>query len=663
MRFALVVAVCAVILMTGCSGRAFKAADRVGPQAAVAGGGLSGRTMGGQQPIAGAHVYLLAASATGYGGAGIAASAANASVSLLTAGGGTTLDISGGATNSDYYVTTDGSGNFSITGDYTCSTGQQVYLYALGGDPGSGPNAVAGLMAALGACPAVGNFAAAIPYVVMNEVSTVAAAYAMAGFATDATHVGSSGTALALTGIANAFANVGNLVDLPSATALATTPAGNGTVPQAEINTLGNVLAACVNSTGPGSSACSTLLANALPGGATGAQPADTAAAAINIAHNPGANVASLYGLASGTPPFAPGLTSTPNDWTVELAFTGGGLSKPVGVAINAGGNVWVSNYNDGIAGSVTELASSGKALSGAGGYTGGGLAMVHQIAIDTAGNAWIANGVHGGVGQIFPLTSVVKLSSAGIAYSGNPYVPISSNGPVQPNGIAIDGTGDAWLTSFQYMGGTGSVTEISSGENSYSGPYLTSGVSLPGTVAIDANGNVWVGAQAIAEFTSAGVNLSGPMGYKAQGGSGSYNAIAIDANGNAWVTGVTAVVAVAPNGSTLSGSGYTGGGINGPQAIVIDGANNVWVADSGSVVSELSSTGAAISPTTGYGSQNWGSPGGIAVDGSGNVWIPINLAPDSSLGTSVVEMVGAGTPVVTPLAAGVKNNTLGTRP
>ncbi|HEY4378795.1 MAG TPA: hypothetical protein VGN01_00525 [Acidobacteriaceae bacterium] len=622
---------------------------------------MNGLVRGGQQPIVGAHVYLFAAGTAGYGGAGTAASAANASVSLLTSGMGTTLDGDGGATNGDYYATTDGNGSFSITGSYICTTGAQVYLYALGGDPGSGLNTAAGLMAVLGSCPAAGSFPSSL-YVVVNEVSTVAAAYALAGFATDATHVGSSGTALASTGIANAFANAANLETLSTGAALVTTPAGNGTVPQTEINTLANVLAACVNSTGPGSSACSTVLANALPAGTTGAQPADTATAAINIAHNPGANVATLYALASGTPPFAPGLTSAPNDFTVELAFTSGGLSTPVGIAIDARGNVWVSNYNDGVVGSVTELASSGLALSGAGGYTGGGLAMVHQIAIDMAGNAWIANGVHGGIGQIFPLTSVVKLSSAGVAYGGNPYIPISNNGPVEPNGIAIDGTGNAWITSFQYTGGTGSVTAISSAENSYSGPYLTTGVFLPGTVAIDGNGNVWVGGPAIAEFTSAGVIVSGSMGYKAQGG-GNYNSIAIDANGNAWATGATAVVAVAQNGSILSGSGYTGGGINGAHAIAIDGANNVWVADSGSLVSELSSTGAAVSPTTGYGGQNWGSPGGIAIDGSGNVWFPISLAPGGSMGTTVVEMVGAGTPVVTPLAAGVKNNTLGTRP
>jgi hypothetical protein len=49
--------------------------------------------------------------------------------------------------------------------------------------------------------------------------------------------------------------------------------------------------------------------------------------------------------------------------------------------------------------------------------------------------------------------------------------------------------------------------------------------------------------------------------------------------------------------------------------------------------------------------------PGSIAIDPSGNVW-----APDI-LGTRVWEFVGAATPVVTPLAVGVKNNMLGTRP
>ena len=189
-------------------------------------------------------------------------------------------------------------------------------------------------MAVLGDCPAAGNFAAATPFVMVNEVSTVAAAYALAGFATDSTHVGSSGTALALTGIANAFANAGNLVMLSTGVALATTPAGNGTVPQAEINTLGNVSAACVNWSPPGTgySPCATLF---FYGGNGLTVPGDTATVAMNIAHNPGANVTALYGLASGTPPFVPGLSAAPNDWTLAIQLSGGGLSAPAGIAID----------------------------------------------------------------------------------------------------------------------------------------------------------------------------------------------------------------------------------------------------------------------------------------------------------------------------------------
>ena len=298
-----------------------------------------GVVRGGQQVITGAHVYLFAANAgaftpntSGYG---------NASVSLLTnIAGQTALDSSGGPTNGDYYVTTDGSGSFSITGDYTCTATQQVYLYVLGGNPGSGTNSASGLLEVLGSCPTGvggGTFATQDPYVVVNEVTTIAAAYAFAGFATDATHVSSSGTPLALTGIANAFANARNLANITTGIAYAATPAtgSTGSVPQSGINTLANVLASCINTngavTGPTNpTACYTLLTDTLSGGTTGTQPTDTATAAINMAHNPGANIAALYSLSIPTPPFAPGSTQ-PKDFSVAVSYKGGGLNSPNG--------------------------------------------------------------------------------------------------------------------------------------------------------------------------------------------------------------------------------------------------------------------------------------------------------------------------------------------
>ena len=75
----------------------------------------------------------------------------------------------------------------------------------------------------------------------------------------------------------------------------------------------------------------------------------------------------------------------------------------------------------------------------------------------------------------------------------------------------------------------------------------------------------------------------------------------------------------------------YTGGGLAGPLSIAIDGSGNVWVTDGSGVVSELSSNGAAISPSTGYTGGGLDGPTGIAIDGTGNVWMSNYLAPSVS--------------------------------
>ena len=102
----------------------------------------NGRVYGGQQPVAGAHVYLFAANTTGYG---------QASVSLLSAASTGQSDSVGA------YVLTGADGSFFTAGDYSCTPGSQVYLYSLGGSAGSGTNTGIGLLAALGAMPERGK--------------------------------------------------------------------------------------------------------------------------------------------------------------------------------------------------------------------------------------------------------------------------------------------------------------------------------------------------------------------------------------------------------------------------------------------------------------------------------------------------------------------------
>jgi hypothetical protein len=225
-------------ILTGCG------VSRLAPPSAQTGVALHGHVHGGQAPVNGAHVYLFAANTSGYGGYGLADSTANASVSLLNSADTGASDPTGA------YVLSDVNGDFNISGDYTCTPGQQVYLYAHGGDSGGGSNSALGMLTLIGNCPAAGTFAS-IPFIEIDEVSTIAAAFAFAGFASDPVHVSSNGSPQALTGIANAFATASNLSDLGTGIALTTTPAGNGTVPRSTINTLANILASCVNTADP----------------------------------------------------------------------------------------------------------------------------------------------------------------------------------------------------------------------------------------------------------------------------------------------------------------------------------------------------------------------------------------------------------------------------
>ncbi len=98
---------CTAALFSGCG-----ASSTPGSQAAQSAlPALAGAVHGGQQPIAGASIYLYAAGATGPG---------KGASNLLTTPAVTGAD-----------------GSFSITGTFTCPTSTtQVYLLAQGGNPG-----------------------------------------------------------------------------------------------------------------------------------------------------------------------------------------------------------------------------------------------------------------------------------------------------------------------------------------------------------------------------------------------------------------------------------------------------------------------------------------------------------------------------------------------
>lgn len=153
-----------------------------------------------------------------------------------------------------------------------------VYVTADGGSIGRGQNSAIALLAA------AGRISAIPPVVTINEQTTVAAIHSLAPFMDPrtATIVGAPPTNAQE--LDTAFGVVANLVELSAGAATPSadvfTPIFNPVthaseaLPERTLESLGDILSACVESFGPTSLGCATLLALASP--PSGTQPTNT---------------------------------------------------------------------------------------------------------------------------------------------------------------------------------------------------------------------------------------------------------------------------------------------------------------------------------------------------------------------------------------------------
>jgi hypothetical protein len=528
-------------------------------------------------------------------------------------------------------------------------------------------------LAVLGLCPgSSGEFANSLSFVYMNEVSTIAAANALAAFGSGPFNIGASSTNL--TGIANAAQTAGQLYDInKGGVALTTTNyvgSGNGTVPQTTLDTLGNILAVCVDSantansaTNPAitgaSSVCTKLFENATSNGVpfadsrTGPFPTDIATAAFNIAHNPaGASADSatvmtnLFALqAAGTPPFTPDLDTKPNDFTIGIVFTGGGIGitcgdSPHGVAVDASGNIYAINCDGDKWAKFSPLGVPANSTG-----FGTGLDGPDSLAIDsTSSFVWMTN---------FNQKNAIvnRFTTAGADQASFPLPDASVMQDAE-----LDGSGNVWVTvntpsELVKLNGNGTILDT-----------IRAGLDEPFSVSIEPGtaGNVWVANGSdndASAYTNAGAtNRNSPYDT---GGINDSIGNAIDSSGNIWFGNNNGTVtALTSAGVKVAGSPFETGNRNASDAVTIDGLNNVWITNTdGESIYELSRTGAEITPTAGYTTKPATEADGIAIDGSGNVWY------DSFNGEVLYELVGAAAPVVTPLSLAVEKGQLGTRP
>ncbi|MDE1163251.1 MAG: hypothetical protein PW792_15110 [Acidobacteriaceae bacterium] len=650
------------------SGCALGTLNLSGPEASNGTLAIKGRAFGGLQPVIGSTIQVYTPGTTGYG--------------------------TGATLVSTSSATTDSNGFFNLTGTYTCaSSTEPVYVVATGGNPGlsSGTNnAAIKLVLAFSTCSALQSSS----YVWINEVTTAAAAYSLSQFATTSTTglsasgvIGAPNTTQAQLGLANAFGTVANLAGSADGNAVTTktltSSLGSITVtPEAaKLNTVANILAACVNSDGSGDSPCATLFGGITPSGGT--TPTDTFQAAVMMNLNPTLGLSTLYGLQTATSPYiANSLSGTPNDWSLGVNFSAGLSATQTlinganGIAVDSGGNVWIINYNSSATAteSMTEFSPNGTPLvnpfsSGATSPASMAAASPRNLAIDTNNNVYVTTS--SGSGYLFQWNPTSSTGS---------YIAVGS----QPYGIAIDGSNNIFVS--HNSGTTYGFEEYLGGTLAASSQYRYPFNSINQYAALTTTGNLFLaqGSTASAQVLQAsaitpGSCTTGPCTSTNDSSlavtytpitSGTISTpygLAAGSGGGMWVSdnGVSSVTYIVGGTGTSLGSSAS---FATPRYVAVDGNNNAWFTNRGTTsISAITTTGTILSPTTGsVGFQHTGmsTQNGIAVDPSGNVWVANGATSTSAAAqNSIFEMVGSAAPTVTPISLALKNGTVGVRP
>ena len=374
-----------------------------------------------------------------------------------------------------------------------------------------------------------------------------------------------------------------------------------------------------------------------------------------------------LATIAGGAPPATP------------APATSAGIGLPQRCTADGSGNVYFSAGN-----SVFKLDTSGNLTLIAGnsraGYTGdNGLAINAQLnkpeglALDSSGNIYIADSLNSVIRMVAPSGIITTFAgNGGEGYAGD-YGPATSANMNLPSGIAVDQSGNLYITDSGnnvIRRVSGGIITTFAGNNlpgfaGDEGPATSAQLLNPNDVAVDSNGNLYIadtGNSVIREVTISNGTIntvageqSLGSGYSGDGGLATVAAlyvpygVAVDSSGNIYITeyGDSRVRKVTvSNGkiSTIAGNGTYGFAGDGGAAasaefaelwgLCLDGSGDVYVADLWNYRIRKISSGGQINTVAGNGITNYSGDGGaatkaqlnepqaVAVDASGNVYI-----------------------------------------
>ncbi len=309
-------------------------------------------------------------------------------------------------------------------------------------------------------------------------------------------------------------------------------------------------------------------------------------------------------------------LAGNGNQGSVDGTGSAAGFNYPIGIAADASGNLYVGDqFNEKVrritpAGVVTTLAGNGNVGSTDGAGASATFYYPTGVAVDATGNIFVTDLGGNTIREVTPAGAVTTVAGTGGTGSGNG--PAASATFSEPTGIAVDGSGNMFITDAS----NNKIREISSGGvvstfagsgaiGSADGTGPAASFYYPYGIAIDGSGNLYIADarnNKIRKITSAGIvtTFAGSGSPGAADGTGTAatlnypTGIAIDTAGNLYVadnsnneirlitpSGVVTTIAGSTRSGDTDGTG-TAAVFEYPYGIAIDKSGNIYVTDQG---------------------------------------------------------------------------------
>jgi len=292
----------------------------------------------------------------------------------------------------------------------------------------------------------------------------------------------------------------------------------------------------------------------------------------------------SMSGLATGSALVTDGATSSTAGSLVPTVSLGS--TKPLSVAVDGSNNV--VSVDSSTSKFSVYLAGQGATLLSSTAPTG-----LSQIAVDTQGNIYAVGSGSTSISKL-SVTAAQASSSAPPSYSASTVSYTPTTAPAKPQGIAVDGNGNIYVSD----GTNGAVYEIDQAFSAEPPVTIASGFTNPTLLGVDNFSNVYVydaGASSIYKIAYPGTQTTFLSSVTATG-------LAVDAAGDVYVQTATGVSEYPLSGPVTT---VTSGGTT-PNGIAVDGSGNLYVSDAGvSGVTEVTRPAVAYN----FGSGSSGSP------------------------------------------------------